>query len=1219
MIKIFAGLALLLGFGLHAQDQDVSIYLIGDVGNPRLPNDPNLEYLRETTAGASESDVLIFLGDNIYPRGLPGKEDPQREVMEAKLNASLDVMKDFPGKVFMIPGNHDWADAESRGWSQVLNMARYVDNYLDSEEVFLPKGGCPGPIEIPVSPEILLVIMDTQYLLHRWDKPDQDNGCDAKSSADALLLLDDILSRNRDKHVIVAGHHPMYSFGPHGSKYTFKQHLFPLTDLNKKLWIPLPVIGSIYPIFRSFFGTRQDLPNPRYKMIRNSMVEIFSQVGDLVYVSGHEHSLQYIQRDSAHYVVSGSGSKSSNSAAGLGTKFHDQTHGFARLKYADDGAVTLTFYDGDAKETLYEEELNKKIIIKPSPADFETDYTDSTVVKPISLQYQDANTFWFGENYRDIWATPVEMRVFNIGKEKGGLEIVKLGGGNQTKSLRLKDETGKEYSLRSLDKYPQRLLPAELYKTLAADLLQDRVSGANPYGAFAVPPMAKALGLYHFNPELVYIPDDPRFGHYRSIFADMPAMFVEHANDEAAHQPFFGSGVDIENTAELIEELHDDNDEEVDQPFALKARLFDMVIGDWDRHEDQWEWVAREKEKGHIWRPIGKDRDQVFFVSEGVFGWASSRKFAVPNTEGFTERMDFPPGYNTSARFFDRTFLTSLDWSDWVQKIEEIQTELTNEVIENALKTWPDTIYQQIGEETAKILQARRADMPRFARDYYLFLAEEVEVVGSDKHEYFLVERLNDRETRVTVRKRGKDGDLEQVIYKRTFLEEETDEIRLFGLGGQDIFEVEGAVNEGIKVRIIGGEDADKITDRSNVRGWGKKTVVYDLEYNTELYKSNETRSKLKDDIRVNFYNRAYFEYDKLFPILNAQYNPDDGVFLGAGILYTREGWRKEPFASRHKITGNIALATGAPNFFYDGTFADVIGRWDLNLDLSFQRPYGVSNFFGFGNESTFDYKGENLASGYEDPINFYRVRYERSQNYLNLAYNLGQKGTFRIGVEHLSFAVQDDLNDTDEKFITSEGSGVDPAALNNRFQYVGVRSEVKTDTRNEGVPKRGVFAKFGYTKYYGLTAPTQNFTKIDGEFRFLISTKSPSKFTVANRIGAEYNFGNIEFFNGAFLGRETVRGYRRTRFVGNSSFYHNIDLRFQLVTFRTYLLPAAFGLVAFHDVGRVWYDGEKSDEWHTGKGLGIWLAPLNRFALTFNVAFSEEETLPFVSFGYQF
>ena len=51
------------------------VYLIGDAGEPKNP-DKNLQLLSEKFSSASENDLLIFLGDNLYPKVLPSKEDP---------------------------------------------------------------------------------------------------------------------------------------------------------------------------------------------------------------------------------------------------------------------------------------------------------------------------------------------------------------------------------------------------------------------------------------------------------------------------------------------------------------------------------------------------------------------------------------------------------------------------------------------------------------------------------------------------------------------------------------------------------------------------------------------------------------------------------------------------------------------------------------------------------------------------------------------------------------------------------------------------------------------------------------------------------------------------------------------------------------------------------------------------------------------------------------
>ena len=134
----------LLFFSIQLSAQDVNIFLVGDAGNPNLPSDKNIEFLKQITADATEHDVLIFLGNNVFPRGLPNPEHPEREEMEKKLNVQLDALKLFNGKSFIIPGNIDWAQTRKYGWDYVKNQEKYVTDYLADESIFQPKGGCPG-------------------------------------------------------------------------------------------------------------------------------------------------------------------------------------------------------------------------------------------------------------------------------------------------------------------------------------------------------------------------------------------------------------------------------------------------------------------------------------------------------------------------------------------------------------------------------------------------------------------------------------------------------------------------------------------------------------------------------------------------------------------------------------------------------------------------------------------------------------------------------------------------------------------------------------------------------------------------------------------------------------------------------------------------------------------------------------------------------------------
>ncbi len=1211
---------LILCFPMALFGQETEVYLIGDAGEPHFPDDMTLEYLKEVSEHAGPEDVMIFLGDNIYPKGLPPKTDPVRAEMEKKLNASLEVMKAFKGKVIMIPGNHDWQSAGKKGKEYLMEMQDYVDEYFNDATIFYPRYGCPGPVELVVSDELVILILDTQYLLHPYNIPDGANECASTSLVEVVNQLRDLISDHSEKHIMVAAHHPMYSYGAHGGRFPLRSHIFPLTDLSKpKIWLPLPVLGSINPVYRMTFGLRQDISHPKYQVIRDEIMDVLETAKNLAYVNGHEHSLQYIMDDSIHYITSGSGSKSSYVTMGRGSQFASGSTGFAKLHYANDGVVNLSFYDSQKKTMVYSEPIyHKNVVTTEDIMDFELE--EKAVRSPISNQYHGfgkAHHFWLGKNYREAWATSIEMPVFDISKEHGGLEIVKLGGGNQTKSLRLEAEDGRQFVLRSLEKYTEKLLPDILQSTIAGDILQDQISAANPYGAFAIPAMADAAGIYHTNPKLVYVPDDPRFGKYRETFAGLPVLYEERPNDEIAEMFFDGEGEDVKGTPDLIQELRDDNDEAVDQPFALRSRLFDMLIGDWDRHEDQWRWVRRDKEpQGHLWRPIPRDRDQVFFVNEGLVGWFASRRFVLPNLEGFDAYMNYPPGFNTSARFFDRTFLNGLSWEDWQEEIDYLQTNLNEGLFTEAMQAWPDTIRELSAEKTIKILKARLADMERYARIHYQFLSREVEVVGTDKHEYFLVERLNSNETRITVYKRKKDGEIEQVIYQRTFLSSETKEVRLYGLDGEDVFELKGESGSGIKVRIIGGEDDDRIVDVSAVRRSGKHTLVYDTK-DTELSGAGELKSRLSNNPGVNFYNRTAFEYDKFIPLLNVQFNRDDGLFLGAGFLYTKEGWRKDPFEQKHQLTGNVALATGAINLNYSGTFTDVVGSWDLVADVSLQQPYSVSNFFGFGNESDFDFNGEGMAASFDKPIDYYRVRYNRSNTFLGLGQTLGVSGHFEFGIQHLSFRLDESASN---KFIGEPGSGVDPTTLDEGYQFLGFKTALNLDTRdNTFIPSKGVKADLSFTKYYGMNGNSSDFTRMGGTFGIYVPLYPPKKIVIASQVGVEHLIGDATFYNASAIGQQQVRGYRRNRFIGNTSFFNATDIRIHLINVKTYFLPMGIGIVGFHDVGRVWYNGETSDTWHRSQGFGVWIAPLNRVLATFHLAFSEEETLPLVTVGYQF
>ena len=152
--------------------------------------------------------------------------------------------------------------------------------------------------------------------------------------------------------------------------------------------------------------------------------------------------------------------------------------------------------------------------------------TDSmTVAANLKFKTNGSKKFWMGKNYRLEWKTPIRVPVINLATEYGGLTPVKRGGGKQTKSLRLEDPNGREYSIRSVEKFiTAKTLPGQLESEAAADLVSDGVSASYPYANSSISVLANAAGIPSGSIRLVYIGDDPKLGEFREDFKNMLAI-----------------------------------------------------------------------------------------------------------------------------------------------------------------------------------------------------------------------------------------------------------------------------------------------------------------------------------------------------------------------------------------------------------------------------------------------------------------------------------------------------------------------------------------------------------------------------------------------------------------------------------------------------------------------------------------------------------------------
>ena len=324
-------------FSLFAQNASFPVYLIGDAGEDTIPGDA-LKMLQIELL-SHPSSAVIFMGDNVYPSGLKLKN----ENSIARLESQLQILKEYKGKVYFIPGNHDWDAQKAKGLKVLKDEQTYIEQYLQKNSIcenkesatFLPENGLPGPATVMLSDKLRLIIIDTQWFLHAYKK--NYSGSIKQTKKIFFQNLDSLLAYSKINHqeVIITAHHPMYTNGEHSKSRQ-----------------PLRFLVNYTPL--QFFGLAglnrflsQDLAQPKYKRMRNELLKSFNKYGNIIYASGHDHNLQCFKEGTVGYIVSGSGSKRSHlmKRKKYDSVFQDDKKtGFIKLDYSFDKYNSTTIY-----------------------------------------------------------------------------------------------------------------------------------------------------------------------------------------------------------------------------------------------------------------------------------------------------------------------------------------------------------------------------------------------------------------------------------------------------------------------------------------------------------------------------------------------------------------------------------------------------------------------------------------------------------------------------------------------------------------------------------------------------------------------------------------------------------------------------------------------------------------------------------------------------------
>ncbi|WP_339841701.1 hypothetical protein [uncultured Maribacter sp.] len=1125
---------------VFAQQTEVSIFITGNTADLK---DSNVLKGIVSEAGGKTKSSIIVLGNSV-----------SENEFKSTLKSQLQVLKGSEDVLF-IPGKNEWIN----GHKGVKEIEDYIQS--NSEAKFYPNDAEPIKSR-EIGENVVLITVDSQWFLEDWDDHIYINEESEIQNRNLFFLeFENQVKKAQGKIILVAMYHPLFN----NSKQGFIRN-----------------IGGF---------SNQDIQNKQYRKLRNRLRTISRGSENVIFLSGQGKNLQFID-GSVPQIISGAAGKLEPVKNGNEGDFSLAENGYVRLDIAVDGEVTANYQA--LKKGVFEE-VFKTTVLK-GDSERTIDYTfkeDFSVAKKASIYTKEAvtksgfyKTMW-GNHYREFYGKEVNAPVALLDTLMGGLVPLKRGGGQQSKSLRLVDKEGKQYVMRALKKSTIKFLQANAFQesyigevldgTTVDKFLADFYTTANPYTPFAIGGLSDAVGVNHTNPVLYYIPKQKVLGVYNDEFGDELYMIEEHVGDTQIDSKSFGKPQAILSTADVLQEINKTGKSVVDEPSYIRARLFDMLLGDWDRHEDQWRWALYKNDDGTEYcSPIPRDRDQAFSKYDGALISFLTRVIpGLRKMQTYGEDLRSVKWFASSPYHLDLTLIHASGWEEWEKQADHIQTELSNDDIANAFEAIPEEIKGATIDDIKVKLQGRRDNLKEIAKAYYLYLNKFQVVTGTQKADDFTITRLPDGKTTIKIDRK------DLGLLDHTFSSDITKEIWLFGLDGKDTFVVEGNGDHPIKIKIVGGQKHDTYDFKNT-----QKVKLYDYKGKENTIVNKRSRKWLVNDYELNNYDhkKVKHNFNQLLPLIAV--NPDDGLQIGVISNHTSYSLQRNPFTYKHSINAAFYTSTSGFDMSYKGEFSNIFHNWNFGVEGLYTSPNFSENFFGFGNETLYDKDEEDL--------DFNRVRIRKFKAAIAFKWEGISGGSFYFKPLLESFSVED----TQGRFITQLPIN---STFFDRQTYGGVEAAYNFRNKNSAAfPTLGLDAglTIGYKTNIDNSDAENSFAYLQPQLAIDHKLTKSGSVVFATKLGGEILIGDdFEFYHAATIGGNTsLRGFRNERFTGKQSFYQNTDLRFPLGGVRTSLVPFRFGFTGSFDYGRVWTANETSKKWHNSVGGSLWLIGAEAF-----------------------
>lgn len=843
-----------------------------------------------------------------------------------------------------------------------------------------------------------------------------------------------------------------------------------------------------------------------------------------------------------------------------------------------------------------------------------------TVIPAVEYEAGAFFKFFFGEHWRKLWTTPIEVEVLDLNSFAGGLTPFEKGGGFQTKSLKFQGADGNIWKFRSVRKDPSKVLPEELQETVMADVMFDQISSSNPFGALVVVPMLNAVGVLQSAPKVVWLGDDPKLGEFRNDFKNMLGLLEIHPNENEKDSTMFNGATKISGTYSLLNKLEEKRNEKVNSKAYLTARLMDAFFGDWDRHTDQWRWAKINNNTEAEWYPIPRDRDQVFSLYDGVLPKLAVMFVRQLNSFG----CNYPPAkyLSWSGRVLDNRFLSTLSKTEWDSVTNFIKNKLTDSLITYSVHLLPKEHIKIAGEYLINCLKNRRDLLLEYSDEYYSWIHQIVEIHGTVKDDYALVNRLSDSTTQVLLYKKSKKNDYinQTPYYSNTFLNNECEEIRLFLLEGDDEIIVKGNVESSPYIKVSGGDGKDSFIDSSHVNGYlfsflpipnaENKTIFYDGGEHT-LFKTGAGTIINKDKEVLPKTDEERFEptyiqrgYDLSY-LPNIEYNRSNGLIMGIGPEYTSYNFRMNPYDYRLSFTAKYATVPKTYHLVLHGEFNNIIKNTIISVDL-FRTKLLLTNYYGYGNLTSYKH---NL-----DEKDYYKTNQEVTKANLGIAFNITNNLSSQLSFEY-KYLETIIYNNSIVNLIPQAGYGL------GGFHSTSISLNIKYDNRdNTFFTGKGFLIDLSGKIFPKFKENIETFTKAEFDVRWYTQLGFLNSSIFALRAGGAKIWGKYPFYEACFVGgKDNLRSYMLERFAGDASLYFQSEMRIPIAQIKI-IVKGDFGLLTFAETGRVFENGVKSDIWHPSYGTGVWFSIFkHNINFVYNIGFFKEVNTHYVQTKFGF